>query len=197
MRGAGRLATRGRRRSRTRTGHFEMEITNQDILWGTPASGTVPVDLQAGDPARVQPGDVLVASGTPKTVARVATDEQVGAVLGRGIHAVHVDSKVLDPWFVAGAISGADSRHASGHVTAILSGSVRTDIRRMQIPVLPIESQQLHGRACRRLAEFEMLVLQAAERSSDIARQLAGRLVNQVLEPGREQEVLEPGQEQV
>jgi hypothetical protein len=49
--------------------------------------------------------------------------------------------------------------------------------------VLPIESQRLYGKAHRRLAEFETLVLHVAERSSAIARELANGLVNQVLEP--------------
>jgi hypothetical protein len=169
------------------TGHFEAEVTSQDILRGRPPSGAVPLDPQAGEPTRVQAGDVLVVAGALRTVARVAAAEQVGAVLGRGVYAVRVDPQVLDPWFVAGAISGADSRRLAGQVTSTLSGTPRTDIRRLQIPVLPIETQRLHGKAHRRLAEFEILVLQAAERSSDVARDLASGLVNQILEP-------EPGQ---
>jgi len=165
------------------TGHFEAEVTSQDILRGRPPSGAVPLDPQAGEPARVQAGDVLVVAGAPRTVARVAASEQVGAALGRGVYAVRVDPQVLDPWFVAGAISGADSRRIAGQVTSTLSGTPRTDIRRLQIPVLPIETQRLYGEAHRRLAEFEILVLQAAERSSDIARDLANGLVNQTLEP--------------
>ena len=164
------------------TGHFEAEVTSQDILRGRPPSGAVLIGPQAGEPTRVQAGDVLVAAA-PRTVARVATAEQVGAVLGRGIHAVRVDPQVLDPWFVAGAISSADSRRGAGQVTSTLSGTPRADVRRLQIPVLPIETQRLDGKAHRRLAEFETLVLQAAERSSDIARELASGLVNQTLEP--------------
>ena len=166
--------------------HFEAEVTSQDILRGRPPSGAMPLGPQAGELTRVQPGDVLVAV-VPRTVARVATVEQVGAVLGRGVHAVRIDPQVLDPWFVAGAISAADSRRIAGQVTSTLSGTPRADVRRLQIPVLPIETQQLHGKAHRRLAEFETLVLQAAERSCDIARELASGLVNQTLEP-------EPGQ---
>jgi hypothetical protein len=164
------------------TGLFEAAVTSQDILWGRPPSGAVPLGPQAGELTRVQAGDVLVAVA-PRTVARVATAEQAGTVLGRGVHAVRVDPQVLDPWFVAGAISAADSRRISGQVTSTLSGTPRADVRRLQIPVLPIETQRLHGKAHRRLAEFETLVLQAAERSSDIARELASGLVNQTLEP--------------
>src|SRR5215467_549409 len=120
------------------TGHFEAEVTSQDILRGRPPSGAVPLGPQAGEPARVQAGDVLVVAA-PRTVARLATDEQVGAVLGRGVHAVRVDPQVLDPWFVAGAISGADSRRIAGQVTSTLSGT-RADVRRVQIFVLPIET---------------------------------------------------------
>ena len=68
-------------------------------------------------------------------------------------------------------------------MTSTLSGTPRADVRRLQIPVLPIESQRLYGKAHRRLAEFETLVLHVAERSSAIARELANGLVNQVLEP--------------
>jgi hypothetical protein len=93
------------------------------------------------------------------------------------------DPRVLDPWFLAGAISGADSRRVSGQVTSTLSGTPRADVRRLQIPVLSIETQRPYSNAYRRIAEFETLVLQAAERSSDIARELASGLVNQTLEP--------------
>jgi N-6 DNA Methylase len=170
------------------TGHFEVEVTSQDILRGRPPSGAVPLDPQVGDPARVQAGDVLIAAGL-SSVARVATAQQVGAVPGRGVWVVRVDPQVLDPWFLAGAISGADSRRIAGQVTSTLSGTPRADVRRLQIPVLPIESQRIYGNAYRRIAEFETLVLQAAERSSDIARELASGLVNQTLEPEPE-----PGQ---
>jgi hypothetical protein len=167
------------------SGHFAAEVTSQDILRGRGPSGTVPADPQARDLPRVQAGDVLISTSASKIVARVATDEQVGSILGRGTHAVRVDPQVLDPWFVSGAISGADGRQAPGQVTSTMGGTLRTDIRRLQIPVLPIETQRLHGEAYRRLAEFEILVLQAAERSSDLARELATGLASQILEPGR------------
>ena len=51
-----------------------------------------------------------------------------------------------------------------------LSGILRTDIRRLQIPVLPIETQQRYGKAYCRLAEFETLVMQAAERAPGMPR---------------------------
>ena len=95
-------------------------------------------------------------------MARVATAQQLGAVPGRSVWVVRVDPQVLDPWFLAGAISGADSRRVAGQVTSTLSGTPRADVRRLQIPVLPIESQRLYGNAYRRIAEFETLVLQAA-----------------------------------
>ena len=167
---------------KSRTGHFEVEVTSQDILRGRPPSGAVPLDPQVGDPARVQAGDVLIAAGL-SSVARVATAQQAGAVPGRGVWVVRVDPQVLDPWFLAGAISGADSHRIAGQVTSTLSGTLRADVRRLQIPVLPIESQRIYGDAYRRIAEFETLVLQAAERSSDIARELASGLVNQTIEP--------------
>lgn len=169
-----------------RAGHFELEVTSQDILRGRPPSGAVPLDPQVGDPARGQAGDVLIAADL-SSVARVATAQQVGAVPGRGVWVVRVDPQVLDPWFLAGAISGADSRRIAGQVTSTLSGTPRADVRRLQIPVLPIESQRLYGNVHRRIADFETLVLQAADRSSDIARELASGLVNQTLEPEPDQ----------
>ena len=165
------------------TGHFEAEVTSQDILRGRPPSGAVPLEPQIGGPLRIQTGDVLTAAAVPGNVARVATAEQLEAVPGRGVWVVRVDPQVLDPWFLAGAISGADSRRGAEKVTSTLSGIPRADIRRIQIPVLPIETQRLYGEAHRRLAEFESLALQAAERSSDIVRELASGLVKQTLEP--------------
>lgn len=48
-------------------------------------------------------------------------------------------------------------------MTTALSRIPRADVRRVQIPVLAIETQQLHGDAYRRFAEFEILILLAAE----------------------------------
>ena len=140
---------------------------------------------------RIRPGFRQETSSSPPPLPgswhALPTDQQVGAVLGRGVHAVRVDSEVLDPWFLAGAISGADSRRMAGHVASTLSGTLRIDIKRLQIPVLPIETQRRYGEAHRRLAEFETLVQQTAERSSETARELANGLVDGVLEPAPDQ----------
>jgi len=180
------------RADRHGTDHFEVEITSEDILRGRPPSGAAPQGLRDADTARVQAGDVLIPTAAPRLVARVASDQQVGAVLGRGVHVVRIDPEVLDPWFLAGAISGADSRRTAGHVASTLSGTLRIDIKRLQIPVLPIETQRRNGEAHRRLAEFETLVQQTAERSSEIARGLANGLVDGVLEPASGQGQLSP-----
>jgi hypothetical protein len=44
------------------TGHFDAEVTSQDVLRGRPPSGAVPLDPQAGEPTRVRAGH------TPRTV---------------------------------------------------------------------------------------------------------------------------------
>lgn len=81
---------------------------------------------------------------------------------------------------------------SSGLVTTALSGIPRADVRRVQIPVFAIETRQLHGDAYRRFAEFEILILLAAEHSSDLARRLASGLANQPLEPEQAQEQVRP-----
>lgn len=82
-----------------------MELTCQDILRGRARLGD-----SACRPAGRGQGSARRCPhchGRPKVMARVATDERVWSVLGRGVHAIRVDSQVLDPWFVVGAIAGA------------------------------------------------------------------------------------------
>jgi hypothetical protein len=165
---------------------YEVAVTSQDIVQGTPPSGVLPLGPRDADTTRVLAGDILIPTVVSRIVARVATDQQVGAVVGRGVHVVRVDPGVVDPWFLAGAITGADSSHGVGHATSTISGILRVDVRRLQVPVLSIETQRRYGNAHRRLAEFETLVHQAADRSYQVAQELASGLVNGVLEPAAE-----------
>lgn len=78
-------------------------------------------------------------------VARMATPEQVGAELGPGVQLVRVDPARFDPWFVAGVLSRTDNLRVAGRASSAGNGTLRIDIRRLTIPVLPLDQQQTYG----------------------------------------------------
>ena len=83
--------------------------------------------------------------------ARVAGKQDDGAVLGRGLHLIRPDPERLDPWFLSGFLSSPGNVHQASAGT---TGS-RIDVRRLTIPVLPLEEQRLYGAEFRELHNLE------------------------------------------
>ncbi|MFD5414359.1 N-6 DNA methylase [Streptomyces nojiriensis] len=140
-------------------------LTEQDVYTGNGPSGTlVPT---ADEPVLTAPGDVLVPLVGGAAVARVVDEALAGAVPGRGLALLRPDPDALDPWFLAGFLRGtANTRRASSHA----STATRLDVRRLQLPRLPLAQQQSYGLRFRALAEFED------------ALRLAGRLGEQLVQ---------------
>ncbi|MFD7914821.1 N-6 DNA methylase [Streptomyces sp. NPDC059752] len=140
-------------------------LTEQDVYTGSGPSGTlVPT---ADEPVLTAPGDVLVPLVGGAAIARVVDDAVAGAVPGRGLALLRPDPDALDPWFLAGFLRGtANTRRASSHA----STATRLDVRRLQLPRLPLAQQQSYGLRFRALAEFED------------ALRLAGRLGEQLVQ---------------
>ena len=62
------------------------------------------------------------------------------------------DPAALDPWFLAGFLRGtANNRQASSYA----STATRLDVRRLQLPRLPLAEQRRYGERFRALAAFE------------------------------------------
>jgi SAM-dependent methyltransferase len=143
-------------------------LTSDDVLQGRPASGRA--DLRPAPVIALRPGDVVVPMLAPRLTARVVGDEI--ALLGRGLQLLRCDPKDLDPWFLAGHLrTSANERQASGSST-----TMRFDVRRAQVPRIPLDEQARHGAVFRRLQEFDDAVRAAATLSGALTRQAADGL---------------------
>lgn len=119
-------------------------LTLEDVVQGTDPTGRIAV---TSDMITVEPGDVVLPSGGRAMVARVA--ETGGMALGPGLQLFRVDRERIDPACLAGflKLSGAQTRGQSG--------TSRSDIRRVEIPRVPLKEQRRLGEVFRRLETLE------------------------------------------
>ncbi|MGJ5755343.1 N-6 DNA methylase [Streptomyces puniciscabiei] len=146
-------------------GHARVPVlTDHDVLAGTAPSGSLPESEE--EAVLTEPGDVVVPVLGGGSVARVIDDTTGGAALGRNLVLLRPDRTALDPWFLAGFLRGtANNRQASSYA----STATRLDVRRLQLPRLPLDEQRRYGERFRALDEFER------------ALRLAGRLGEQLV----------------
>ncbi|MEU4244460.1 N-6 DNA methylase [Actinoplanes sp. NPDC026619] len=150
-------------------------LTAQDIVMGRPASGTAEDTINQR--ISVHEGDVVVPVISRQMTARVVAEG--GALLGRHIFLLRPNPDVLDPWFLAGHLrTSSNERHASS-----LSGTLRLDVRRAQVPRIPIVEQRSHGEVFRRLDELNDTMQRAAAFSADLTRLTADGLASGKLNP--------------
>lgn len=141
-------------------------LTEHDVLAGTAPSGTLP-DGDPEEPVLTEEGDVVVPVLGGGSVARVVDAATAGAALGRNLQLLRPDRTALDPWFLAGFLRGtANQRQASSYA----STATRLDVRRLQLPRLPLADQRRYGERFQALAGFED------------ALRLAGRLGEQLVQ---------------
>ncbi|MET9952170.1 N-6 DNA methylase [Streptomyces sp. NPDC006339] len=130
-------------------------LTDTDVLAGQAPSGTLPetpAEGTAEEPVLLAVGDVVVPVLGGGSVARVVDAATAGAALGRNVHLLRPDPAALDPWFLAGFLRAtANNRQASSYA----STATRLDVRRLQLPRLPLGEQRRYGERFRALAEFE------------------------------------------
>ncbi|MEU3900252.1 N-6 DNA methylase [Streptomyces sp. NPDC045251] len=152
-------------RTGTNGGHARVPVlTDHDVLAGTTPSGTLPESDE--EPVLTERGDVVVPVLGGGSVARVVDAATAGAALGRNLVLLRPDPAALDPWFLAGFLRGtANNRQASSYA----STATRLDVRRLQLPRLPLDAQLRYGERFRALDEFER------------ALRLAGRLGEQLV----------------
>jgi SAM-dependent methyltransferase len=157
-------------------------VTGHDVIRGAPPSGSVPRmnDSEAGV---VRDGDVLIPQVGESVVARVATPEQVGAQISMNVQGLRVNADVLDPWFLAGVLSTSQNTRTAARHSSTMAGKLRIDLKRLQVPVVPLDLQRRYGEAFRRVAEFESAMARAAEHGRALARDFAEGLASGVLGP--------------
>jgi SAM-dependent methyltransferase len=153
-------------------------LTVEDLLGERPppdeaAPPSVPLQREIV----IRPGDVLLAQVATRLVVRVASEG--GAVLGLRVTLLRPDPERLDPHFLAGFVnSSMNVRHYTG------TGSrLHADIRRAEIPLLPIEEQRRYGEAFRRLTDFGRGLRHAVTMGEDLIRLISDGLTQGVVRP--------------
>ncbi|WP_239569901.1 N-6 DNA methylase [Streptomyces sp. G44] len=142
-------------------------LTDHDVLTGGAPSGAPHEGGPDDTVVHTEPGDVVVPVFGGGAAARVVDDATAGAALGRGLTLLRPDPAVLDPWFLAGFLRGtAGHRRASSYA----STSARLDVRRLQLPRLPLAGQRGYSERFRELAAFEEALRLAARLGERLVR---------------------------
>ncbi|GAB3160320.1 N-6 DNA methylase [Microbispora hainanensis] len=150
-------------------------LTVEDVLADRPATGSWE---QAGArPIVTRPGDVVVPQVVAVPVARVVTKGD--ALLGPYLSLLRPDPEVLDPDFLAGFLcASVNVRHYTS-----MSSRYRVDVRRAELPLLPLEEQRRYGAVFRRLADFRSALREAATLGEDLVRLVADGLAHGAVRP--------------
>ncbi len=155
-------------------------LTDHDVLAGGPPSGELPGGELPDDTVLTEPGDVVVPVLGGGAVARVVGPE-AGAALGRNLTLLRPDPAALDPWFLAGFLRGtANNRQASSYA----STATRLDVRRVQVPRIPLDQQRRYGDRFRTLAAFEDALRLAGALGERLVRGMHDGLTDGTVAPG-------------
>ncbi|WP_327717542.1 N-6 DNA methylase [Streptomyces sp. NBC_00490] len=160
-------------------GHARVPVlTDHDVIAGTAPSGTLPESDE--EAVLVEPGDVVVPVLGGGSMARVIDDASAGAALGRSLVLLRPDPAALDPWFLAGFLRGtANNRQASSYA----STATRLDVRRLQLPRLPLDEQRRYGARFRALDEFERALRHAGRLGNQLVRGMYDGLTDGTVAP--------------
>jgi hypothetical protein len=154
-------------------------LTAKDVVLGQNASGGG--DERILQRIALQDGDIVVPLVARQMVARLITEPGT-AVLGRNIYLLRPNPDLLDPWFLLGHLrTGSNER-----LTGSSSSGLRVDVRKAQIPRIPIAEQRRHGAIFRGLHDFNDLAQQVASLAADMARLTAEGLTSGRLRPTEE-----------
>ncbi|MEU1537716.1 N-6 DNA methylase [Actinacidiphila glaucinigra] len=155
-------------------------LTEHDVLGGGAPSGTLPEGPPGEEPVLTQEGDVVVPVLGRGSAARVVDAVTAGAALGRNLHLLRPDPAALDPWFLAGFLRGtANNRQASSYA----STATRLDVRRLQVPRLPLADQRRYGERFRTLAAFEEALRLAGQLGEQLVQGLYDGLTDGTVRP--------------
>ncbi|MFJ3893155.1 N-6 DNA methylase [Streptomyces sp. NPDC090083] len=160
-------------------GHARVPVlTDHDVLAGTAPSGLLPESDE--EAVLTEPGDVVVPVLGGGSMARVIDDTTAGAVLGRSLVLLRPDPAALDPWFLAGFLRGtANNRQASSYA----STATRLDVRRLQLPRLPLDEQRRYGARFRALEDFERALRQTGRLGEQLVRGMFDGLTDGTVTP--------------
>ncbi len=153
-------------------------LTDHDVLAGAAPSGTLPESDE--EAVLTEPGDIVVPVLGGGAMARVIDEATGGAALGRNLVLLRPDPAALDPWFLAGFLRGtANTRQASSYA----STATRLDVRRLQLPRLPLDEQRRYGARFRALDEFERALRHASRLGDQLVRGMYDGLADGTVAP--------------
>ncbi|MET7288566.1 N-6 DNA methylase [Streptomyces sp. NPDC005573] len=153
-------------------------LTDHDVLAGTGPSGTLPESDE--EAVLTEAGDIVVPVLGGGSMARVVDEESAGAVLGRNLVLLRPDPAAVDPWFLAGFLRGtANNRQASSYA----STATRLDVRRLQLPRLPLDEQWRYGARFRDLDAFERALRRASRLGEQLVRGMYDGLTDGTVAP--------------
>ncbi|MFC9910178.1 N-6 DNA methylase [Streptomyces sp. NPDC127197] len=158
-------------------------LTGSDIARGTGPTGDS-AELRSDAAAVIAVGDVLVraVASDGGAMARVAGEEEAGALLGLHVHLFRPDPARLDAWFLAGFLGAEDNIAGASTGSSVLHISPG----RLRVPLLPLEEQRRYGEAFRRVHELRVEAQRATRLAEETARLLSGGLTGGQLLPSRE-----------
>ncbi|GGZ14299.1 type II restriction endonuclease subunit M [Streptomyces inusitatus] len=136
----------------------------------------------AADAERIREGDVLVFAGSLQG-ARPADPGEHGAAAGPGITVLRPEQDSLDPWFLAGALTGGPGAGRSATGTGTGGRPSRLDPARLFLPVRQPDEQRRIGRAFRDIARFHKTLDRVADHGRRVARHLADALATGAADP--------------
>ncbi|MDR6976237.1 SAM-dependent methyltransferase [Streptomyces sp. 3330] len=158
-------------------------LTGSDIARGSGPTGD-PSELRSAVAPVVAVGDVVVraVANGDGPMARVAGEEDAGALLGPHVHLFRPDPARLDAWFLAGFLGAEENIAGASTGSTVLTVSPG----RLRVPLLPLEEQRRYGEAFRHVHALRAEARRATRLAEETARLLAGGLTGGQLLPGRD-----------
>ncbi|MEU0335815.1 N-6 DNA methylase [Streptomyces sp. NPDC006193] len=157
-------------------------LTGSDIAAGSGPTGDS-TGLHDDTAPVIAVGDVLVRAVArgDGPMARVAGEEDAGALLGPHVHLFRPDPARLDAWFLAGFLGAKENIAGASTGSTVLTVSPG----RLRVPLLPLEEQRRYGEAFRHVHELRAEARRATLLAEETARLLAGGLTGGQLLPSR------------
>ncbi|WP_406431243.1 N-6 DNA methylase [Streptomyces sp. NBC_01589] len=175
VRNRGQAASGGDGRPETRA-----VLTGSDIATGSSPTGE-PMGLYDDTAPVIAVGDVLVraVASTHGPMARVAGEEDAGALPGPQVHLFRPDPARLDAWFLAGFLG------AEENIAGASTGSTALTVipGRLRVPLLPLQEQRRYGQAFRHVHALRAEAQRATRLAEETARLLSGGLTGGQLLP--------------
>lgn len=166
-------------------------LTGRDISRAAPPSevGEVIAD-EVRNPA-IREGDVLVPVVGRRLTARVATASDVGAYLSPTVFLIRPDPATIDPWFLAGFLSSSEGGHRAARMSSTMGENIRFDLRRVRVPLLPVDAQRVYGAIFRDLWEFARTLRETHDHGLDLIRDMIDATTDSLELPSLNDETLQ------